>query len=51
MPWELVDTFIEGLRERSQRSPYPSLINIPIPAPASEKHFFTKKEEDSGAQH
>lgn len=51
MPWELVDIIIEGLKGRSQRSPYPSLINIPIPAPASEKHFFTKKEEDSGAQH
>ena len=40
MPWELVDVIIEGLKERSKRCPYPSLINIPLPAPASEKHFF-----------
>lgn len=45
MPFELMETIIEGLKGRSQRSPYPSLINIPLPAPAPEKHFFSTKEK------
>ncbi|MFA5353049.1 MAG: DUF169 domain-containing protein [Thermodesulfovibrionales bacterium] len=43
MPWELADTIIEGLKGRSKKSPYPGLINIPLPAPAPEKHFFRTK--------
>jgi uncharacterized protein (DUF169 family) len=45
IPWELVDILIAGLQERSRRSPYPSLINIPLPAPAPERHFFMTREE------
>jgi uncharacterized protein (DUF169 family) len=40
IPWEMVDPLIQGLKERSRKSPYPSLINIPLPTPAPEKHFF-----------
>jgi uncharacterized protein (DUF169 family) len=47
-PWELVALLIEGLKERSRRSPYPSLINIPLPTPAPEKHFFGGREEAKG---
>jgi uncharacterized protein (DUF169 family) len=43
LPWEYVDTVIEGLKGRSMRNPYPSLINIPIPVPAPENHFFRTK--------
>ncbi len=45
VPWELVDLLIVGLKERNRRNPYPSLINIPLPTPAPEKHFFATREE------
>jgi uncharacterized protein (DUF169 family) len=45
IPWEKVSTLIEGLKERSLRTPYPSLISISIPAPSLATHFFKKKEE------
>ncbi|MFI5338702.1 MAG: DUF169 domain-containing protein [Candidatus Methylomirabilales bacterium] len=44
-PWGLVDLLIEGVKQRSRRTPYPSLITIPLPAPAPEKHFFGTREE------
>jgi len=45
IPWEKVSILIEGLKERSLRSPYPSLISISIPAPSPATHFFKEKEE------
>jgi len=45
IPWELVDLLREGVRERNRRNPYPSLITIPLPTPAPEKHFFATREE------
>lgn len=40
LPWKYVDVTLEGLNKRSKRAPYPSLINIPLGVPTSEKYFF-----------
>ncbi len=45
IPWEKVDLLIAGLKERSRRNPYPSLIAIPLPSPLAEKHFFATREK------
>lgn len=44
MPWEYVDTVIKGLKGRSLRNPYPSLISISIPVPSPETHFFRTED-------
>lgn len=44
MPWEYVDKVIEGLKGRSVRNPYPSLISISMSDPSPVTHFFRTKD-------